>query len=655
MGIFNKKKHWLFWNWRGYPIGVVLVALATWLKYLAQPNVIPAGVPILYIAAIVPTAIFFGLGPSLMVCILSLVAFDYFFMAPIHSFSFTNIGNVPIIGIFFLVGIILSLLTSNLRHKTDEANQKTAALEKSQIDLKKHRASLEEQVQQRTQELEKANLVLRDEIRGRQQTEEKLRQSEQQFRSMFESHHAVMLLIDPASGQIVDANPAAVVFYGYSRAALAGMSITRINQLQPEQARLSLNRAVNKETNQFTFPHRLASGEIRTVEVFSSPVNILNRPILFSIIHDVTERQTAEEKLKRSEELYRSLFKNMLNGFAYCQMLAEEGRPLDFIYLAVNDSFERLTGLKNVQGKRVSEVIPGIQTSDPGLLNIYRRVASGGPPEQFESYLEALQMWFSISVYCPQEGYFVALFDVITERKKAEENLKEEIHIRAQFIDILAHELRSPLSPILNSSAMLKDLLAVNPDDKLKRLSANAYASTLILSSRLDELLELARYSRGSFSLNTESTDIAKFIEAVANRYRPSIEQSQHQMSVIISPNLPALEIDQSRIEQVIVNLLSNAAKYSPPGTLIALSVAVESGVLRIDVKDQGQGLSESDQKSLFQPYHRLKQNRQNSPGLGLGLSICKQIVEAHHGKIEVISQLGQGSLFRVSLPADQH
>jgi PAS domain S-box-containing protein len=139
-----------------------------------------------------------------------------------------------------------------------------------------------------------------------------------------------------------------------------------------------------------------------------------------------------ERQRQMYEEHYRSLFENMLNGFAYCRMLYEEGIPSDFIYLDVNPAFEKLTGLKDAAGKRVSEVIPGIRESDPGLFELYSRVAATGTPEQFETYVKALDMWFSISVYSPKKEHFVAVFDVITERKKAESELKEnEAFIKA--------------------------------------------------------------------------------------------------------------------------------------------------------------------------------------------------------------------------------
>jgi PAS domain S-box-containing protein len=125
------------------------------------------------------------------------------------------------------------------------------------------------------------------------------------------------------------------------------------------------------------------------------------------------------------ERLYRSLFENMMNGFAYCRLVCENDRPADFVFLAVNNAFSAMTGLKEVVGRKASEVIPGIWEKDADLLEAYARVVKTGASEKFETYLASMGMWFSVSAYRPQEGHFVFLFDDITRRKRAEQGVRE--------------------------------------------------------------------------------------------------------------------------------------------------------------------------------------------------------------------------------------
>ena len=135
-----------------------------------------------------------------------------------------------------------------------------------------------------------------------------------------------------------------------------------------------------------------------------------------------------EQLLRESEEKYRSLFENMPNGIALCRIILDKNnKPADFEYIEVNDAFEKLTGLKkaDTEGKKVTELIPGIKESEPDLLGICGKVALTGEGTKFEIYFEPLKMWLSISAYCPMKGYFAAIFDNITWRKRAEESLME--------------------------------------------------------------------------------------------------------------------------------------------------------------------------------------------------------------------------------------
>ncbi|MBF0120848.1 MAG: response regulator [Desulfobacterales bacterium] len=155
------------------------------------------------------------------------------------------------------------------------------------------------------QEFQELNLSLENkvEIRTRdlQETLHKLKESENLFRSMFENHHAVMLLIDPENSKIIAANKGAQKFYGYTSKEFENLTILQINQLSKEAIETEMKNAKTEKRNYFYFPHKLASGEIRDVEVHSSPIRFKGKINLFSIIHDITERRRAEEELKKAK------------------------------------------------------------------------------------------------------------------------------------------------------------------------------------------------------------------------------------------------------------------------------------------------------------------------------------------------------------------
>ena len=147
-----------------------------------------------------------------------------------------------------------------------------------------------------------------------------------------------------------------------------------------------------------------------------------------------SKQKKIEEELKESKYKYLSLFDNMLDGYAHCEMIYDnQGNPIDFIYLNVNEAFERLTGLSDVEGKKISEIIPQTKETHPELLEIYGKVASTGKPEKFEIEFKPLDRWFTVAVYSPQKNHFIAVFENITERKDADEKLNETLKNYSQL------------------------------------------------------------------------------------------------------------------------------------------------------------------------------------------------------------------------------
>jgi PAS domain S-box-containing protein len=268
----------------------------------------------------------------------------------------------------------------------------------------------------------------------RTQSEAALRKSEAEFRFLAENTGDILWLYDLQADRFTYVSPAVNRLRGFSPEEAIGQTMKDVltpESLERIRGRLSARisaleagdesaRVQTDEVDQWRWDGSLVSMEVVTTLLLNEEGKVTR---VIGVSRDMTERKKAEAALRESEERYRALFENMLNGFAYCRMLFDEGRPQDFIYLKVNKAFESLTGLKEVLGKKVTEVIPGIRESDPELFEIYGRVALGGRPERLEIFVKALGEWFSISVYSPQREYFVVVFDGITERKRAESAL----------------------------------------------------------------------------------------------------------------------------------------------------------------------------------------------------------------------------------------
>jgi PAS domain S-box-containing protein len=204
------------------------------------------------------------------------------------------------------------------------------------------------------------------------------------------------------------------------------------------------------------------------------------------------EREQAAMKISESEKRYHSLFENMLDGFAYCRMLFDDrGTPADFVYLDVNVAFVKLTGVANAVGKKVTEVFPGLRESNPELFEIYGRVALTGVPQTFETEFKPLGVWLSVSVYSPEREHFVAVFDDITERKRAQEEIERlntDLAMRAAELEGANRELTD-------------DLEAVRILQKIGMLFLHEENLEPVLSQVLDAAIAISRADFGNIQI----------------------------------------------------------------------------------------------------------------------------------------------------------
>lgn len=276
-------------------------------------------------------------------------------------------------------------------------------------------------------------------ITGMKATEEALRRERDRNQRYLDTVQSIMVALDD-EGRITMITQYGCDLLGYRENELLGENWFKTCLPQPEGMEIILpifRKILAGNLNQYQRMENAVlrrDGSLRMISWHNTYFKNAAGNIIGTLSsgEDITERMQAKEALLESEATYRSLFEHMLNGFAYCRMLYVNGSPEDFIYLSVNEAFTSQTGLKYVVGRKVSEVIPGIREADPELFEKYGRVASGGNPEHFEVFVQSLDLWFAISVYCPKPEHFVAVFDVITKRKKAELALRDsEARFRA--------------------------------------------------------------------------------------------------------------------------------------------------------------------------------------------------------------------------------
>ncbi|MCU7933011.1 MAG: PAS domain S-box protein [Candidatus Thiodiazotropha sp. (ex Codakia rugifera)] len=257
------------------------------------------------------------------------------------------------------------------------------------------------------------------------------------FESVFEHHDAVMLLIDPSNGQIIRANNAAVNYYGYQRNELEGMQIQQINTLSSDEIGFHRQMASKEKQNYFIFPHRLKNGDIRQVEVHSSPILFEHHQVLFSVIHDITDRQQAVDDLTKSEDRYHSLVDHIGNGVALYKPV--DGGD-DFIFVDINQAGERITQTQkqDLLGKRVSKLFPGSQ--ELGLLNKLKQVHKTGQPQEIPKthYQDGhLNLWVRNYLYALPNGEIVTIFEDLTGTTQLQQALDQTRDTLADILDSL--------------------------------------------------------------------------------------------------------------------------------------------------------------------------------------------------------------------------
>lgn len=238
----------------------------------------------------------------------------------------------------------------------------------------------------------------------------------------------------------------------------------------------------------------------------------------------------------------------------------------------------------------------------------------------------------------------------IGERKASEQGLRELDRRKDEFVAMLAHELRNPLAPIRTAVGALRR------DDSDPAVRERAYAILERQIGRMaqlvDDLLDLSRIRHGALPMRRERVTLSSLIAGVMESVRPGLASSGHEIAVTLPEGEVALDVDPARVEQALVNLVNNASAYSPAGSTIDVAAEVDEASAVLEIRDRGAGIDPAMLPRVFDMFSRGETSGERHPqGLGIGLALARTVVELHGGTIEVRSEVGAGSVFRIRLP----
>lgn len=370
------------------------------------------------------------------------------------------------------------------------------------------------------------------------------------------------------------------------------------------------------------------------------------------LFNDVTRRKQTEEALLASQEKYRTLFESIDEGFCVFEMLLDSsGRPVDYRWIETNPAFERHTGLKDAVGRTAREMVPDL---DESWFRIYGEVALTGRPARFENYAPAMERWFSVyacRIGEPEQRRVALLFENITVRKKAEqesrlhaEELKRSNQELEQFADVVSHDLQEPLRTVSSYSDYLTETY-----ENLDKEILDALQTIQKGARRAQELIaELLDYSRiGRSGKKFSEVSLGNVLEDVLSDLRTRILEKEAEIT--FDP-LPEVLGDSVQLKRLFQNLISNALKYAEGRVRVRIRAEQRESEWMISIKDDGIGIDLRYADRIFKIFQRLHHEKEFE-GTGIGLAVCKKIVERHGGRIWVNSKVGKGSTFYFTLP----
>jgi len=489
--------------------------------------------------------------------------------------------------------------------------------------------------------------------------EEALRESQQRFRDLFENSPDAIFVGD-LNGTVLDVNLASSVLHGLTREQLVGKNFFAdlVPEARREEARRDFEKMASGKWSRFESESLTAEGRITPVEVRASRIEYGGRPALLLHVRDITERREAEAALQSSETLFRSVWQNSVTGL---RLVNEEG-----MVVAVNDAFCRLVGMEaqDLEGQPFTVIYAASEDREKMLEQhretFHARDSHRKPERQYilhNGKVVTLEIIDSFIQLHERSLLMLSLFRDVTTQRQLEEQLRQSQKMEAigQLAGGVAHDFNNILTVIQGHASLL---LAANLGESAGRSAEQIVQAAERAAGLTRQLLTFGRRQL----IQPRQLDVNKVVGNMTNMLGRLLgEDVALQLNYCPSP--PMVEADAGMLEQVLMNLAVNARDAMPKGGQLAIRIAItnveeanrrgrsEARTNRfvcLSVADTGTGISPENLRRVFEPFFTTKEI---GKGTGLGLATAYGIVKQHQGWIEVDSQVGKGTTFRIYLP----
>ncbi len=506
-------------------------------------------------------------------------------------------------------------------------------------------------------------------ITDRKRSESELRESEARRRMALEAAELGAWNIDPVAGVLTSDERFRILFHGSTDPITYEETFTAIHSDDRQRIREAVAAATRPDdpvpyAEEYRVVH--PSGAIRWVygkgRANFENVEAGQRLVSFNgTVMDVTDRKRLQDALREHEQRFRTLVEQV-EGYAIF-MTDAQGQATSW-----NEGVLKVLGFEEDEfiGQDIVPAIfrPEDVESGVAMAELEMAAATGSASDdRWMMRKDGSQFWAAgvTTGLHDDDGKLLGFMKVMrdqTERKRMEDELRqfaaelsEADRRKTEFLATLGHELRNPLAPIRTGLEAMK--LAENDPETLAEIRNTMERQLQQMVRLIDDLLDVSRITRGKMELRTCRVALKDVIESAVEATRPLIDEAGHELTVSMPPSAIYLNADPNRLAQVFSNLLNNATRYTPNGGHVQLTIEQQGNIVLAAVKDDGLGIPPEMLDEIFEMFTQIDHpSQQGNSGLGIGLTLVKQLVGLHHGSIEVRSDgPGKGSEFNVRLP----